>query len=106
VGSSLPARRRAVVGRSALHVPPHEGAEATALRNRILTFVTLLAREARAAGINACHDDELARSRFEAASFRTAMRAIRNRRGRTKGEDPAAEPRDAEKKPDASPPNG
>ncbi len=82
------------------------GAEATALRNRILTFVTLLAREARAAGINACHDDELARSRFEAASFRTAMRAIRNRRGRTKGEDPAAEPRDAEKKPDASPPNG
>lgn len=78
--------------------------EATGLRNRILTFVTLLAREARAAGLNACHDDALARSRFEASSFRNAMRAIRGRRGRAKGEDPA--PNDPEKKPDETPPKG
>ncbi len=80
------------------------GNEATALRNRILTFVTLLAREARAAGLNACHGDALARSRFEASSFRNAMRAIRGRRGRGKGEDPA--PNDPVKKPDETPPKG
>lgn len=82
------------------------GTEATALRNRILTFATLLAREARAAGVNACHDDALARSRFEAASFRNALRTIRGRRGRTRAEDPAATPEDAAKKPAESPPKG
>ena len=73
-------------------------AEATLLRNRILTFATLLGREARASGINACFDDDVARRRFEATSFRAALRSIRARRGRGKGEGgeetpPVAEPK-------------
>lgn len=58
--------------------------EATQLRNRILTFATLLGRESRAAGVNGCHDDETARTRFEAASFRNALRSLRPKRGRSK----------------------
>lgn len=64
-------------------------AEATLLRNRILTFVILLGREARAAGVNACWEDLEARRRFETASFRDALRRLRPRRGR--GADPAPE---------------
>jgi hypothetical protein len=59
--------------------------EATQLRNRILTYATLLGREARAAGVNACFDDPAARRRFEAASFKEAMRRLRPRRGRSHG---------------------
>ncbi|MFO0588122.1 MAG: hypothetical protein U0441_11310 [Polyangiaceae bacterium] len=79
--------------------------DAILLRNRILTFATLLGREARAAGLNACHDDEEARRRFERASFRQALRATR-KRGTPKSDEsaPAAEPTngspgDAAKKP-------
>ncbi|MEZ4297822.1 MAG: hypothetical protein R3B70_22895 [Polyangiaceae bacterium] len=61
--------------------------EAVLLRNRILTYATLLAREARAAGVNACYDDPEARRRFEAASFRQALRKLRSRRGRGTGAD-------------------
>jgi len=57
--------------------------EATDLRNRILTYATLLAGEARGAGVNACYDDDKARTRFEAASFRNAMRVLRPRRGKS-----------------------
>lgn len=67
--------------------------DAVGLRNRILTFATLLGREARAAGLNACHDDEEARRRFERASFHQALRSAR-KRGSTKGQEsaPAPEP--------------
>ncbi len=61
-------------------------AEATELRNRILTFATLLGREARAAGVNACYGDDTARRRFEAASFREALRSLRGRRGKAKAD--------------------
>jgi hypothetical protein len=54
--------------------------EAVFLRNRIITYATLLGAEARAAGINGCFDDEDARRRFEAASFRNAIRRLRPRR--------------------------
>ena len=54
--------------------------EAIVLRNRILTYATVLAREARAAGVNACYEDDTARRRFEAASFRLAMRRLVHRR--------------------------
>ena len=54
--------------------------EAIFLRNRIVTYATLLAAEARAAGINGCFDDADARRRFEAASFRGALRRLRPRR--------------------------
>lgn len=65
--------------------------EAIALRNRLLTYVTLLGREARAAGINGCFDDAAARARFEAASFRNALRRVqRKRRGGGGGEEEAA----------------
>jgi hypothetical protein len=54
--------------------------DAVAVRNRILTYAILLGREARAAGINACFDDEEAKRRFEASSFRNAIRRLRRRR--------------------------
>jgi hypothetical protein len=54
--------------------------EAIGLRNRILTYATLLAREARAAGINGCFDDAPTMEKFEAASFRNALRRIQPRR--------------------------
>lgn len=54
--------------------------EASGLRNRILTYATLLGREGRAAGVNACFDDPEARRRFEAASFRDAVRRLRPRK--------------------------
>lgn len=62
-------------------------AEATLLRNRILTYAVALGREARAAGVNACFDDEQARRRFESASFRDALRRLRPRRGKGRGGD-------------------
>lgn len=73
--------------------------EAILLRNRILTYATLLGREARAAGVNACFDDATARRRFEAASFKDAMRRLRPRKGRGGG---AVEEGAAEKGPDAA----
>jgi hypothetical protein len=54
--------------------------EAAVLRSRILTYAVWLGREARAAGVNACYDDPEARRRFEAASFRNALRRLRPRR--------------------------
>ena len=61
-------------------------AEATELRNRLFTFAILLGREARAAGVNACYGDDTARRRFEAASFREALRSLRPRRGKAKAD--------------------
>lgn len=70
--------------------------EALALRDRILTFAILLGREARAAGVNACFFDPEAKGRFEATSFRNALRRLRapRRSGRSAADDelPAAEP--------------
>lgn len=63
--------------------------EAILLRNRIVTYAILLGREARAAGVNACYEMPEARRRFEAASFRDALRRLRPRRGR--GAEPAPE---------------
>jgi len=60
--------------------------EAMLLRNRILTYAVLLGRQARAAGVNACFDDAEARRRFEAASFREALRRLRPKRRGTKEE--------------------
>lgn len=54
--------------------------EAQILRNTILTYAIQLSREARSAGINACYNDATARRRFEAASFRNALRRLRGRR--------------------------
>jgi hypothetical protein len=54
--------------------------EALLLRNRVLTYAVQLGREARAAGINACWDEPEARRRFEAASFRDALRRLRPKR--------------------------
>jgi hypothetical protein len=54
--------------------------EAIGLRNRIFTYATLLGREARAAGINACFEDVEAKRKFEAASFRDALRRVKPRR--------------------------
>lgn len=62
--------------------------EAILLRNRILTFATMLGREARAAGVNACFDDDTARRRFEAASFRSALRSLRGKRRAAKQDAP------------------
>ena len=50
------------------------------LRHRIFTYATLLGREARAAGINACFEDVEAKRKFEAASFRDALRRVKPRR--------------------------
>ena len=72
--------------------------EAIFLRNRIVTYATLLAGEARAAGINGCFDDVDARRRFEAASFRNALRRLRPKRrsaSAAEGTPPAAGPSDA-----------
>lgn len=69
--------------------------EAITLRNRILTYTTLLGREARAAGINACYHDAEARARFEAASFRDALRRLKPKRRGAKG-DEEAEPEPAQ----------
>lgn len=70
--------------------------DALLLRNELLTYATLLGTEARAAGVNACYDDEPVRRRFDAASFRNAIRRIKPRRRRgaqgAEGEEPAAEP--------------
>jgi len=63
--------------------------EALLLRNQLLAYAVALGREARAAGINACFDDAEARHRFEASSFRNAIRKLRARRS-NKGA--AAEP--------------
>jgi len=51
--------------------------EALILRNRIITYATLLGAEARAAGINGCFDDAEGRRRFEATSFSNALRRLR-----------------------------
>jgi hypothetical protein len=67
-------------------------AEAIELRNRILTYAIALGREARAAGVNGCYEDETARKRFEAASFRDAMRALRPRRGRPASKEQTGDP--------------
>ena len=67
--------------------------EAALLRNRIVTYATLLGREARAAGVNAFFGDAEIRRRFEAASFRNALRRLRpRRRGAIEGEAPLAAP--------------
>jgi hypothetical protein len=67
--------------------------EAIFLRNRIITYATLLGSEARAAGINGCFDDPDAKRRFEATSFRNALRRLRPSRRRAAAEDtPAPEP--------------
>jgi hypothetical protein len=67
--------------------------EGKLLRNRIATYATMLGREARAAGINACFDDPVARGRFEAASFRDAVRRMRPKRraGEARRDDDAPE---------------
>lgn len=66
--------------------------EAIVLRNRIVTYATLLGSEARAAGINGCFDDADAKRRFEAASFRNALRRLRPKRRSGSPEDaPAAD---------------
>jgi len=72
-------------------------ADAITLRNRAVTYATLLGREARAAGVNACYGDPEARRRFEAASFRNALRKLRPRRRGGSAEETA--PADAEPKP-------
>lgn len=54
--------------------------EAIVTRDRIFTYVTMLARHARAAGINACFDEPESRTKFEAASFRNALRRIQPKR--------------------------
>lgn len=54
--------------------------DAISLRNRILTYAVKLGREVRAAGINGCWEDEEAKRRFEAASFRDALRHLKPRR--------------------------
>jgi hypothetical protein len=64
--------------------------EALALRDKILSYAVLLGREARAAGVNACFDDEALRSKFEASSFRNALRRLRPRRKRAVVETPGA----------------
>jgi hypothetical protein len=77
--------------------------EAITLRNRIFTYATLLGREARAAGINACFDDPEARRRFEATSFRDAVRRLRPRRKKAEAEAKPAEAKPAAAKPAEAP---
>lgn len=67
--------------------------EAVMLRNRIFTYGLALAREARAAGVNACFDDPEARRRFEAASFRNALRKLKRRRAAAPAEETGSEPK-------------
>ena len=64
--------------------------EAVFLRNRIITYATLLGNEARAAGINGCFDDADAKRRFEAASFRNALRRLRPKRRSASTDEPVA----------------
>ncbi|WP_437674477.1 hypothetical protein [Sorangium sp. So ce131] len=66
--------------------------EALVLRNTIVTYATLLGSEARAAGINACWDSPEAKRRFEAASFRNALRRLRPRRRGASAAAPAPAP--------------
>jgi hypothetical protein len=61
--------------------------EAITLRNTLLTYAIQLGREARAAGVNGCYDNPEARRRFEAASFRDALRRLRPRRRGGAGQD-------------------
>jgi hypothetical protein len=77
--------------------------EAIMLRNSILTYATQLGREARAAGINACFDQPEARRRFEAASFRTALRRLRPRRPGAAARDEEAPAEAPEEQPAATP---
>jgi hypothetical protein len=68
--------------------------EASALRNRIVTYATMMGREARAAGLNGCFDNPEASRRFEAASFRNALRRLKpRRRGGSQEDAPAEEPK-------------
>jgi hypothetical protein len=62
--------------------------DALALRDKILSYAVLLGREARAAGVNAFFEDEAVRSKFEASSFRNALRRLRPRRRRVVVETP------------------
>ncbi len=66
--------------------------EAVFLRNRIITYATLLGSEARAAGINGCFDDPDAKRRFEATSFRNALRRLRPGKRRAAGADETPAP--------------
>lgn len=75
--------------------------EALLLRNRILTYAVLLGRHARAAGVNAFFDDPEWKRRFEAASFREALRRLRPRRGPGRTDEPAED--DAPEQPAAPP---
>jgi hypothetical protein len=80
--------------------------DALTLRNTIVTYATLLGREARAAGINACWDDPEAKRRFDSASFRNALRRLRPRRRSGSGEEqPPADAAPPATPPDANPPN-
>jgi hypothetical protein len=54
--------------------------DALYLRNRLLTYATLLGKEARAAGINTFHEDEDRRKRFEQNSLAQALRKLNRRR--------------------------
>lgn len=77
--------------------------EATLLRNRLLTFATLLGKEVRAAGLNACHDNPTGTTRFSAASFRNAIRAMRPKKGRGKASEEAPAQDEAAPKDNAAP---
>jgi hypothetical protein len=61
--------------------------EAMFLRNTILTYAIRLGHEARAAGINAYYEHPEERRRFEAVSFRDALRRMRPRRQGASGGD-------------------
>ena len=61
--------------------------EALTMRNTLLTYATQLAREARAAGVNACFDVPDVRRRFEATSFRHVLRRLKPRRPGPGGQD-------------------
>lgn len=54
--------------------------EALYLRNKILTYAVFMGEEARAAGINAFLRDPQKRRRFEAHSFRNALKKLQARR--------------------------
>ncbi len=70
---------------------------ASALRNRIVTYATMMGREARAAGLNGCFDDPEASRRFEASSLRNALRRLKPRRkGASQDEMPVEEPKDGQ----------
>jgi hypothetical protein len=54
--------------------------DALYLRNRLLTYATLLGKEARAAGMNTFHEDEDRRKRFEQNSLSQALRKLNRKR--------------------------